>query len=277
VLCSKCGASLPNGSQSCPACGALELATADDPTVAVAILSVCSKCGTGLPEGSQFCLKCGHPVRTEPIAEEPATVHLATAPEKVKLAQRRSRPPVLLLCLVLVLAGLVGWIAYSDNPAAQELRDDITGARTQTIIETPFSVKPHTFSSYEFTVPAGAVEVAVTGDFNAAGSPAKDKGKDKDKNADNNIEVYVLTETAFVAWRDGFSTGSYYESGRTAGGTVRAKIPSGAGHYYLVFSNNFSARTAKNVEATVLLHYRALLSESLNRLRARLWNGLGFD
>jgi len=90
------------------------------------------------PKGSQFCLKCGHPVHTEPIAEELAAVHVAPAPEKAKLAQPRSKPPVLLICLVLVLAGLVGWIAYSDNPTAQELRDDITGARAQTIIETAF-------------------------------------------------------------------------------------------------------------------------------------------
>jgi hypothetical protein len=172
---------------------------------------------------------------------------------------------------VLLLTGLVGWILYSDSPTAQELRDDITGARAQTIIETPFSVKPHTFSPYELTVPPGAVEVTVTGDFKAAASQGKDK------NPDNNIEVYVLTDTAFVAWRDGFSTGSYYESGRTASGTIRATLPSGAGHYYLVFSNNFSPRTAKNVETTVLLHYRALLSDSLTRLRQRLWNWLGFD
>jgi ribosomal protein L40E len=275
VLCSQCGASLPDGSQSCPACGALELATVDGPAVALATLPVCSKCGTGLPEGSQFCLKCGQPVRAEPNTEELATVHFTPAPENVKPARTRSKPPFLLIGLVLVLAGLVGWIAYSDNPTAQELRDDITGARTQTIIETPFSVKPHTFSYYEISVPPGAVEVTVTGNFNAAGSATKDR--DKDKNAGNDVEVYVLTDTAFVAWRDGFSTGSYYESGRTARGTIRATLPSGAGHYYLVFSNNFSPRTAKNVETTVLLHYRALLSDSLTRLRERLWNWLGFD
>jgi hypothetical protein len=189
----------------------------------------------------------------------------------MKLAPPRSRPPLLLICLVLVLAGLLGWIVYSDNPAAQELRDDLTGARAQMIIETPFSVKPHTFSSYELTVPPGAVEVTVNGDFHAAASQSKDT------KPDNNIEVYVLTDTAFVAWRDGFSTGSYYESGRTSGGAIRATLPSGAGHYYLVFSNNFSPRTAKNVNATVLLHYRALLSDSLTRLRERLWNWLGFN
>ena len=271
MLCSKCGASFPDGSQCCPACGTPELASSEGPTVAVATLPVCAKCGSGLPEGSQFCLKCGHPVRTEAIAEDLATVQLAPAPEKVKLGPPRSRPPVLLICLVLGLAGLVGWIAYSDAPAAQELREDITGARAQTIIETPFSVKPHTFSSYELTVPPGAVEVMVKGEFHAAASQSKDK------NPDNNIEVYVLTETAFVAWRDGFSTSSYYESGRTGSGTIRATLPSGAGHYYLVFSNNFSPRTAKTVDATVLLHYRALLSDSLTRLRVRLWNWLGFD
>lgn len=275
MLCSKCGASLPDGSHSCPACGAPENATADGPTLAVATLPPCPKCGTGLPEGSQFCLKCGQPVRAEAIANELATVPPAPAPETVPLARPRSRPPVVLIALVLVLVGLIAWIAFSENPTAQELRDDVTGARAQTIVETPFSVKPHSYSYYDFTVPSGAVDVTVAGDFNAAGSPGK--GKDKDKDTDNNIEVYLLTDTAFVAWRDGFATGSFYESGRTASSTIGAKLPSGAGHYYLVFSNNFAPRTAKTVHTTVLLHYRALLSESLGQLREKIGNWLGFN
>jgi RNA polymerase subunit RPABC4/transcription elongation factor Spt4 len=270
VLCSKCGASLPDGSQTCPACGAPEHAT-DGPSVAVATLPICSRCGSILPEGSRFCLKCGQAVLAEPVTEEVSKVHVTTAPEKVKPARPRSKPPLLLIGLALVLAGLIGWITFSDSPTAQELREDITGARTQTIIETPFSVKPHTFSYYEFMVPPGAVDATVTGNFSATGVAGKDKV------ADNNIEVYVLTDTAFVAWRDGYSTGSYYESGKTAGSTISAALPSGAGHYYLVFSNNFSPRTAKTVHATVLLRYRALLSESLTRMRERLWNWFGFN
>jgi hypothetical protein len=47
----------------------------------------------------------------------------------------------------------------------------------------------------------------------------------------------VLTDTAFVVWRDGYATGSFYESGRTAGGTISANLPPGEGRYCLVFSN----------------------------------------
>jgi RNA polymerase subunit RPABC4/transcription elongation factor Spt4 len=275
VLCSKCGANLPDGSHSCPACGAPEAATADGPTLEVATEPACSKCGTGLPEGSQFCLKCGQPVPAAALANQLATVPPAPAPERVQLARRRSGPPVVLIGLVLVLAGLLAWIAFSDNPTAQELREDVTGARTRTIIETPFSVKPHSYSYYDFTVPPGAMDVTVTGDFTAVSS--QEKSKDKDKFTDNNVEVYLLTDTAFVAWRDGYSTGSFYESGRTASDNIGAKLPSGAGHYYLVFSNNFSPRAPKTVRGTVLLHYRALLSESLGQVREKIGNWLGFN
>lgn len=207
------------------------------------------------------------------IVKELASVQLTSTPQRVQPARAGHRPPVVLVGLVLVLGGLVGWIAFSDNPAVQELREDVTGARAQTIIETPFILKPHAFSYYEFTVPPGAVDVKVTGDFKAAGV----RSNNRDKDTDNNIEVYVLTDTAFVAWRDGYSTGSYYESGKTASSTISATLPSGAGHYYLVFSNNFSPLTARNIHATVLLRYRALLSESLGRVREKLWSWLGFN
>lgn len=164
---------------------------------------------------------------------------------------------------LLALIGVSSWAGVSDDPLAQELRDDVTGAETLAIVEAPFSVKAHNFAYYKFTVPPGAVSVTVTGQFSAAGDP------------DGNIEAYVVTDSAFVLWGNGYSTSTHYESGRVTQGTINAALPSGSGIYYLVFSNKFSPRTAKTVHATALLHYKTWIPEWLLRLKDRFWNSIG--
>lgn len=229
-----------------------------------------------------------------PREEALVSVEDPTVLGRAHLPQKRSRSSYGFWIVLLVLAGLIGWIVFSDNPAAQEVREDVTGAHEQTIVETPFPVKAHSFSYYEFTVPPGAVNVTVSGEFGASGDAVKSSGAKKDagkadasksnaaesntaKSGDDDIEAYVLTTSAFAIWRDGYTTGSFYESGRGARGTINAALPSGAGSYCLVFNNNFSPRAGKMVHATVLLRYRAVLSESLLRLRERLWSWLGFN
>jgi hypothetical protein len=112
----------------------------------------------------------------------------------------------------------------------------------------------------------------VTGQFSAEGRSTKknDKG-----NNDNSIEAYVLTDSAFVVWRNGYSTGTRYESGKVSQGSIDAALPAGSGIYYLVFSNRFSQRTDKNVHAVVLLHYQTWMPEWLLRMKERTWDWLG--
>ena len=283
MVCSKCGTNIPDGSQSCHWCGTT-VTTGKSIAVAIAPPSVCAKCGTTLPEGSQFCLKCGQSVspdsqlavpespaepKTDVKALTPPVVQIP-APFPRQLPARRRRRSRLLWYLILLLLG-AGWVSLSNDPIAQQLRDEITGARTQTIVEAPISVKPQSFAYYEFTVPPGAVNVGVTGQFDSEGRPDK-----KNNNAnDNNIETYVLTDSAFVVWRNGYATGSRYESDRVAQGTINATLPGGSGIYYLVFNNRFSQRTEKTVHAAVLLHYQTWAPLWLLRMKERLWNWFG--
>jgi hypothetical protein len=194
---------------------------------------LCRKCGTKLADGSKRCMECG---------------------------QATPRPRIAVWVLLLALIGIISWAATSKNPAAQEFRDGITGAQTRAIVDAPFSVEPHGFSSYKFTVPPGAVAVTVTGQFAASGG------------SENNIEVYLMADSAFVAWSNGYSTGTRYESGRVAQGTIDVSLPAGSGIYYLVFSNKFSPRTPKAVRAQALVHFNTLIGEWFYRLKE--WLGL---
>jgi hypothetical protein len=241
------------------------------------VRSICAKCRTALPEGSQFCLKCGQPVVTEEKTSEPTALSVASVPVKLVAveprspARRKRKRPIATWLLLLALVGIISWVAVSDSTTAQELRDQVTGARAEAIVETPLSVKPKGIAYYKFTVPPGAISVTVTGQFNSTVT-----GKSASASSvDGDVEAYLMTEAAFAVWQTGYSTSTHYESGKVPQATINVDLPSGAGVYYLVFSNRFSERTDKNVTANVVVQYKTWLPEWILLLKQRLWNWLG--
>jgi hypothetical protein len=104
--------------------------------------------------------------------------------------------------------------------------------------------------------------------------PTKARNKEKE-DIDNNLEVYVLTDSAFTVWQNGYATSSLYESGRVREGSVQAEVPAGAGIYYLVFSNKSAPKTSKSVRATVVLRYKSWLPEWFRLMKGRLLDWIG--
>src|SRR5438045_2304349 len=73
----------------------------------------------------------------------------------------------------------------------------------QAIVDTPFSISPHNFRYYKFSLREASTNVAIIGDFTA--SPALDKRKNtQPRESENGIEVYVLSETSFAIWQTGY-------------------------------------------------------------------------
>lgn len=234
-----------------------------------------------MPDEAQFCLKCGKPVSSPAKGAAAAEV----APAREIAPPRRKRRTLLWLLLALFIVGIL-WVAVSDNPFAQQAQEFVGFKQDRIILDSAFSVGPHTFRYYKFALPEGSVNVTVVGHFSSAAdaagasnrkSQASDKNKDAstDGSVDNNIEAYVLTDTAFTVWQNGYATSSIYESGKVAEGTVQAGVPAGAGIYYLVFSNKAAPKTPKAIHATVLLRYKSWLPDSLRRLKARFWDWVG--
>jgi zinc ribbon protein len=243
------------------------------------VLLGCSKCGATLPDEAEFCLKCGKPV-SSPAKE---TVVVQVLPP-TKLPQSRRKRRLLLWILPALLVGLMLWAVTSDNPGAQMVQDFVGMKQDRTILDSSFSVGPHTFRYYKFALPEGSVNVVVVGQFKSdvdsqSSSDRKNHAGDKNKvtEVDNNIEVYVLTDSAFTVWQNGYATSSLYESGKVAEGTVQAEVPAGAGIYYLVFSNKSAPKTSKAVHATVLLRYKNWLPDWFRRMKDRVSDWVGSD
>jgi len=237
---------------------------------ATKVILGCSKCGAALPDESQFCLKCGKPTS---LPAREAVVVGQSAPTQVS---PRRKPRIFLWILLGLFLGVVAWVAISDDPFAQGLQELVGWKHDQAILDTPVSVSAHSFRYYKFDLPEGSVNVSIVGQF-ATIKPEKKATKPKDKadDSDGDIEVYVLSEPAFAVWQNGYATSSVYESGRVQKGEMQSELPAGAGVYYLVFSNKFSAKSAKNVNATVVLRYKSWVPDWVRIMKARMWNWLG--
>jgi len=275
VLCSRCSTNLPDGSQFCLKCGQ-KVAFAEGSTTPAAIHneSTCSKCGTSLHRTAEFCLRCGQPVISSAKRAAITPVQSSEIEVPQPWPARRQHRSVLWL-LALVVLGAVLWAATSKGPAAEQVQEFVRWSQTQSIVDSSVSVNPHGFSSWTLTVPPGALNVTVTGEFSAvAAGPHTGKSNESGKDHDAEIEAYVMTDAAFAVWSTGYSAQTEYESGPATAGTINAPLPAGAGIYQLVLSNKNSAR-AKTVHATVLLRYKSWSADVLVRLKDRFWNWLG--
>jgi hypothetical protein len=179
--------------------------------------------------------------------------------------------------LVAVLLAAVLWALTSDSSSAERIQELIGWKHDQTILDASFTVGPHSFRYYKFSSAESSTNAALVGHFTSAAEAAdrKDKGQPAEKESDNNVEVFVLTDSAFVIWQNGYSASMIYESGRATEGTVRADIPAGPGIYYLVFSNKSDPKTPKTVHAKVLLRYKSWSSNWFRRVKD--WFGFGED
>jgi ribosomal protein L40E len=273
MLCRWCGTDMPDGSRFCLKCGQKTDVAAIKalPAATLSQLS-CVSCGTSLPPAAAFCLKCGRPAPSTGNLEALATV-LA---ECMAFLRARRQRRILVWSFVLVLLGAVLWAITGESPAAREVQEFVHLSQAQTVIDASVSVNPRSFSSHEFTVPPGALDVTVTGEFSASPvspSHGTGNGNERGKDSDNGIEAYVLTNPAFAVWSTGYSTATIYQTNSTTGDVIDASLP-GAGVYDLVFSNRTSPYP-KTVHATVLLRYKSGWPNAILRLKERLWNLIG--
>ena len=261
MFCSRCGTSLADGSQFCVECGH----TVEGSFPAAPAPSgdrTCSHCSKTVSPGVRFCPNCGHlapPPTLIASADGSAAAAPATAYEAIPWRARRALPVGKIASWLagIALFGAVAWLVTTNNSLAPQIKDYLTTAHAETITDGSIAIKPHGFATYKISVPEGAIDVAVSGQFEANGR------------ADNNVEVLLVTDGEFVVWQGGYAISPFYDSGNVAQANMQATLPSRSGTYYLIFSNKPS-RTEKTVHVTAGLRYDTWLPDGLVSLKAKV-------
>ena len=149
------------------------------------------------------------------------------------------------------------------------------------ILDSSFPVGPHTFRYYKFALPEGSVNVAVVGQFASAADDSSRAANRRDRTKAKKEEWTTISRSTFSrTQRSPFGRTNtrpvpFTKAAEWPRATVQADVPAGAGIYYLMFSNKFRAKAAKNVHATVLLRYKSWLPEWFRRMKGRFldWTG----
>jgi len=110
------------------------------------------------------------------------------------------------------------------------------------IVNGLITVSAGNYQAYPFTIPSGAMNANIVGNFTASGGSG------------NDIIVLIMDATAFVNWKNGHQVSVYYDSGQLTTSNFDVSLPAG-GSYYLVFSNTFSIISTKNVQTRADLSY----------------------
>ena len=222
----------------------------------------CHKCGTELPGDSQFCRKCGVS-QTTSVATTSSGAAVAPAP----LASPKPNSQVTWRLFGIVFAIIaISWIAVAINKANKDAKiaaeqeaarlaaeKAATTPRQFTIQlqENTFTIAANGYNAYKFTVPPGAYNVHLDGDFSASGGSG------------NDIGVFVSGEDDFVNWENHHASKAYYTTGgQETQGKFNINLPPGAAVYELVFNNRFSLFTPKQIEAHGILTYTKVVSDS---------------
>lgn len=154
------------------------------------------------------------------------------------------------------------WALFSGNPFAQVVREILGQTPDQTVLNTPFSVSPHSFRYYTFRLPAGTSNAFLTGHFTAVeGTTPPARPAPAEDQAEGGFHLLVLTESSFNDWRKGATPDLLYDSGPVSAADLRVQIPRGGELYYVVFSNRTSSFTAKRVNAQLVLRFRSWLPD----------------
>jgi hypothetical protein len=176
------------------------------------------------------------------------------------------RRRIVLWTLLALFLALIVWAVASNNPFAQGIQDLLGSKPDRPILDKQFAIAAHSFRYYQFDVPERSKKVAVVGHFTISVRTNPGDRAERGQDSGGDIEVYVLSESAFADWQRGSTAASVYDSGRISQSKVHKDLP-GAGAYYLVFSNKFDPTASKTINATISLRYRSWLPDWLRRNR----------
>jgi len=130
----------------------------------------------------------------------------------------------------------------SGSARKSNRKSPVVERHTDNIVNGTIGVSAGTHTSYRATVTGSMNNVHLVGQFRASGGSG------------NDIIVLVMSEMDYTNYSNGHKASVYYNSDQTTVGSFDVRL-SDAGTYFVVYDNNFSFISAKNVATRVDLKY----------------------
>ncbi len=146
---------------------------------------------------------------------------------------------VIILVIVGVFAGLGLYYYASVNRSSI-----LPQSYSTNIVNGLITVSAGGWNTYPFSVPTGSTNAYVSGSFYASGGYG------------NDIKVLVMDRTSYINWSNGHSVDVIYSSGYLTTSSFSVNLSAGNA-YDLVYTNDNSLFSSKNVQTTVNLFYTA--------------------
>ena len=155
-----------------------------------------------------------------------------------------------LACLSLVVLILVLGCGTPQRPggAPQSPKSPtpVLVSQTRNVVNATITVSPGKHYDIPFSVDVNAMRnVRVAGSFRASGGSG------------NDIIAIIMDDMAYINWVNGHKVSVLYSSGKITVADMNVAITA-SGKYHLVFSNNFSIFSSKDVSARVDLEWSEL-------------------
>lgn len=151
----------------------------------------------------------------------------------------------------------MAWAVFSSNPFAQGFRQLVGRKPDQPVLNSTFQISPRSFRYYKISLPTGSKNMILVGNFSSQAIPSAAAGQSL---SDGKIEVVVIKESDFEAWRQTNSARSVYDSGGVTQAKVQQMLPDGAGEFYVIFSNKSDSASPKKISANLVLHSGSFFS-----------------
>jgi hypothetical protein len=139
--------------------------------------------------------------------------------------------------LVLIIIPMAG--CSQSGSGAQQQQQTL---QTSNLVNGTITVNAGSYYDVSFTVTSGMTNPTVTGSFTASGGSG------------NDVIALVLDSLSFTNWSNGHQVSALYSSGQLTTANINASITT-PGTYYLVFSNEFSTFSSKQVSTSVNLQW----------------------
>ncbi len=153
-----------------------------------------------------------------------------------------------LLLAILALLAIAGCDSsqYFPGEATADTPTPILVPKTYNLVNGVITVGPNDYYHVQFIIDTDSMlNVKVEGTFRASGGSG------------NDIEVMILDDMAYTNWINGHTVSAIYFSGKLTTSNIDAEIVS-SGKYHLVFSNEFSIISSKDVSTKVDLNWSEL-------------------